>query len=117
MGQRLLEVNAQFISGLLMGFTETVAPRYFEVTANPVPPDAKIVSITQSQYRSDNVEIVLSSPSWSDEPPRTRLNPFMQVVNTVPKGACQNCGKTKLHCAVCNSHTIDCRHCGRSVQR
>ena len=114
MGQRLLEVSADLITAILMPWQKPT--RTFEVSSDPIPGDAKIVSIRQSQYRTDVVEIVLSSPSWSDEPPRTRISPRLQEVPTPIRGVGCSCGGKKVSCGTCGSLVIDCPDCGRTLQ-
>ena len=79
MGQRLLEVSIDLLVSILQGLADG-PPRSFQIESDPIPADAKILSVYYSPYRTNTVEIVLQSKEWTDEPPRTKINPVVKTV-------------------------------------
>ena len=101
MGQRLLEINVQLIIGILGGFRRsdgsTVTVRlgkaslqipkqtqYYHVSKDPIPDDARVLSVRYSPYRSETVEVLLESKSWPDADPGTRVEPHISAISVPP---------------------------------
>ena len=79
MGQRLLEVTADLLVAIMQGLGNGPI-RYFQIDSEPIPVDVKILSVCNSPYRVNTVEILLQSKEWTDEPPRTKINPLIKIV-------------------------------------
>jgi hypothetical protein len=81
MGQRLLTIHVDLLVELLKGYAATEdKPRYFRVTKDPLPLDVHILSVRQSQYRENTIELDLWSDSWSKEGPRTKIEPLVETI-------------------------------------
>ncbi|MDE2095654.1 MAG: hypothetical protein KGL39_00225 [Patescibacteria group bacterium] len=86
MGQRLLEINADMLIKILSEMSG-VRPRDFTVVEDPIPEGVKVLSVRQSPYRQDVVEIELEHPDWSESEPRTRIEPkFMMLCSDRSEG-------------------------------
>ena len=83
MGQRLLQISAELLVEFLRGLRDG-PPRYFSVTENPIPADAKILSVRSSQYWPNIVEIELESAAWEPAEPRTKIVPAVTTVFSEP---------------------------------
>ena len=79
MARRLLLVSPDFLVSLIDGMTDG-PPRWFKVTDDPIPSDARIISVCMSQYWSYTVEIELESPQWEEAGPRAQVRPQFATV-------------------------------------
>ena len=67
MAQRLLRITAElFVQSFMRPVLTDGPPRLIQVIADPVPADAKVLSVRSSLYWSDTVEIVLESDEWPE---------------------------------------------------
>ena len=79
MGRRLLRINAVLLINVCKGFGAG-SPRYFRVVENPLPDDVKVLSVRNSPYHVNTVEIELESKQWTTDEPRTEVHPMFEVV-------------------------------------
>jgi hypothetical protein len=79
MGERVLEVAAWFIADLLQVVTDS-PPRRLVVIRATIPAKHRIISVCQSPYWPNTVELLIESEEWDPAPPRTKISPQVAVV-------------------------------------
>ena len=75
-GRRILEFNGELLVNLLKDMSE--GGRRLEVVKDPLPADARIVSVGYSMYRPSTIEIVLESDQWEPTQERTYTDPTLR---------------------------------------
>ncbi len=73
MGKRTLKISVELLIDILKGLRDG-PPRYFTVTKDPVPADAKMVSCRTSKYWPNMVEVVLESATFEGDEGEIRPN-------------------------------------------
>ena len=81
MGRRLLKINVDLIISFLKGIN-LGSPRYFEVTKDPIPDGTRVISIRNSPYQMDVVELELDCPQWEEVELRTEIRPQLRTVSS-----------------------------------
>lgn len=79
MGQRLLSIHAGLVVWLLQE-PECLKSSRHRVIRDSIPADAKILGVSMSPHRQHEIDIVLESDQWDNAPPRTRIEPIVEVV-------------------------------------
>lgn len=80
MVQRTLRVTPELMIDFLRAF-EAGPPRRFVVEADPIPADAKIISVRYSPYYANTIEIVLQSSAWAEAQANDPVLPYFRVIH------------------------------------
>lgn len=78
MGKRTLQVRPELLVGILKGLGEN-KPQYFDVIAEPIPDDVKIVYIAAYTWPDEMFVIDLESAKWPANS-EGYINPKIRVV-------------------------------------
>lgn len=84
MGMRKANISTDLIAGILKGFGDG-PPRYFNVTHNALPADAKVVAVRNSPYWPGVVEVDVESSEWDEAHNGDKLDPAIVSVVHPPE--------------------------------
>ena len=65
MGHKILRLSVELLTDILKGLQHEGRPTYFQVTADPLPADAKVVGVGMSDFPG-NVDVTLASDAWDE---------------------------------------------------
>ena len=77
MGTRILRISAEILVQLLQGLSVEEGQRFAFRVGNPLPADAKIVSVRYSLYYTDTVDVTLESSEWDTAMDGTVVIPIL----------------------------------------
>lgn len=81
MGRRLLKITVELLVNIFKGFDDI--PKYFKVVRDPIPKDVRIISVQNSPYYENIVEVELESEQWTGDAPKTEVRPeFMEMTSS-----------------------------------
>lgn len=79
MAQRTLRIAPDLLVQILKGMDSDPRRRWLRVVRDPIPDDAKIVSVRYSPYYADTVDVLLESDAWPELGPGHRIEPQLAV--------------------------------------
>jgi len=80
MARRILRIDPELLVSILSGFDQVGVPRKFVVTQDPIPADAKILSVRYSPYYTDTIDVALESSQWPEVDDGTSITPRLSAI-------------------------------------